>query len=85
MEDNSFLVNLPTATLFLDKDFNIINKIRPVVEREYDEYYLATCHYVVRNDEPQYYLGKDKIKSLLLMKKDDGYPHYVAKTWKYGV
>ena len=85
--NNDGFKNLPTETLMLDMDFRIIDDLRIRVERNYDEYYLATCHYVVANNEKQYYLSENKIKNLLLMKKDaePGYPHYVAKIKRYGV
>ena len=80
--------NLPTETIMLDKDFHILNKNRIAIEREYDEYYIATCHFAKNDEEKQYYTNKDQIKRLVLMKKDlenIGYPHFVAKTCQYGI
>jgi len=42
---------------------------------------------VYANGERQYYLQEDRIKELLLMKKDPepGYPHYIASIKRYGI
>ena len=86
MSDENFR-HLPTTTLTLDKDFRILSGTKRQIEKNYEEYYLAVCHFVLRDDERQYYLQKDKIQRLVLLKKDDeeGYPHYAAKIWHYGV
>ena len=77
---------LPTETVLLDKDFNILNKTRVEIEREHDQYYIATCHYVIDNGEKQYYLSKPQIKSLAFMARDEDpdYPHYVEQAFRYG-
>lgn len=78
--------NLPTETVYLDKNFNCLSDIRPKIEREHDLYYIATCHYLVKDGEKQYYVEPEQIKSLMTMVRDDDpdYPHYVKKATRYG-
>ena len=69
----------------MDKNFNRLSDIRPKIEREHDLYYIATCHYLVKDGEKQYYLEPEQIKSLMIMVRDDpDYPHYVKKATRYG-
>jgi len=77
---------LPTEVVMLDKDFKRLTGIRPQIERENDLYYIATCHYVIRDGEKQYYLEPHQIKSLLTMVRDDDpdYPHYTKQALRYG-
>lgn len=77
---------LPTETLCLDLDFNILKEPRIKIEREYDSYYLATCHYVENDGEKQYYLSTEQIPYLVTMQRDEDpdYPHYVKKALRYG-
>lgn len=77
---------LPTEVVFLDENFNQLKGTRNKIERENDCYYIATCHYVVRNGEKQYYLEPHQIRSLVKMARDDDpdYPHYVSKALRYG-
>lgn len=84
-QENNF-TKLPTEIVFLDKDFNRLTGIRPQIERENDLYYIATCHYVIRDGEKQYYLEPHQIKSLLTMVRDDDpdYPHYTKQALRYG-
>lgn len=78
---------LPTETVMLDKNLEFINKNKVEIEREYEEYYVATCHFVTSKAGKQYYLAKNQIKRLVLMKRDDDgqSPHYVAGIWSYGI
>ena len=78
---------LPTETIALDTNYMIIDKNKVEIERNYDEYYLATCHYLISKEGKQYYTEKDQIKRLILLKKDDDLdnPHYVAGIWSYGI
>ena len=78
--------NLPTETLNLDENFNILNGSKIRIEREHDKYYRATCHYVIRDGEKQYFMEPDKIKDLLTMvrEEDPDYPHRVQKALRYG-
>lgn len=78
--------NLPTETLNLDENFNILKGSKISIEREYDKYYRATCHYVVRDGVKQYYLEPHQIKDLLTMvrEEDPDYPHRVQKALRYG-
>ena len=84
-EDNDF-TKLPTAMLLLDKDFNHLTGTRPQIERENDIYYIATCHYVIRDGEKQYYLEPYQIQYLVTMVRDEDpdYPHYVKQSLHYG-
>ena len=84
MEDS--YKNLPTMTLNLDENFRIIPGTISKIEREHDKYYVATCHYVVKDVEKQYYLEPHQIKSLLTMVRDEDpdYPHRVQKALRYG-
>jgi hypothetical protein len=77
---------LPTAMLLLDKDFNHLTGTRPQIERENDIYYIATCHYVIRDGEKQYYLEPYQIQYLVTMVRDEDpdYPHYVKQSLHYG-
>lgn len=78
--------NLPTGTLFLDENFNILTSTRPRIEREHDLYYIATCHYVVDNGEKQYYLEPHQIQYLVTMVRDEDpdYPHCAKQVTLYG-
>lgn len=78
--------NLPTETLNLDENFNLLTGIIPKIERDHDKYYLATCHYVVKNGEKQYFMEPHQIKELLTMVRDEDpdYPHRVQKALHYG-
>lgn len=78
--------NLPTKTIYLDKNFYLLTDIRHKIEREHDTYYLATCHYVVKDGEDQYFLEPNQIQFLVEMVRNDepGYPHYVKKATRYG-
>lgn len=77
---------LPTETLNLDENFYILHGLKGKIEKEHDKYYIATCHYVIKNGEKQYYLGPNQIKDLLTMVRDDDpdYPHRVQKAMRYG-
>lgn len=77
---------LPTETVYLDKDFNRLTGIRPKIERENDTYYIATCHYEIRDGEKLYYLQPNQIQYLVEMARDEGpdCPHYVKKATRYG-
>lgn len=77
---------LPIESLFLDENFKIIKGIRSKIEREYDTYYSANCHYVEENGERQYYLQPEQIKDLLVMVReaDPDYPHRVKQAFRYG-
>ncbi|WP_407457176.1 hypothetical protein [Fibrobacter sp.] len=77
---------LPTETICLDENFNIINGPKRKIEREYEKYYRATCHYVIRDGVKQYYLEPSQIKDLLTMVKDEDpdHPHRVQKALRYG-
>lgn len=84
MEDS--YKKLPTATLNLDENFRVISGTIPKIEREHDKYYVATCHYITKNGERQYYMERDQIKTLLTMVRDEDpdYPHRVQKALHYG-
>lgn len=77
---------LPTETVYLDEDFNRLTGIRIRIEREHDKYYIATCHYEVRDGEKLYYLQPNQIQYLVEMVRDEDpdYPHYVKKATRYG-
>lgn len=77
---------LPTETIVLDENFELLNGSRLRIEREHDKYYRATCHYVVRDGVKQYYLEPHQIKDLLTMVRDEDpdYPHRVQKALRYG-
>lgn len=77
---------LPTVSLSLDKNFNIIKGLRSKIEREYDTYYSANCHYVEENGEKKYYLQPEQIRDLLVMvrENDMNYSHKVKKALRYG-
>lgn len=77
---------LPTASLNLDENFKIIKGLRAKIEREYDTYYSANCHYVEVNGERQYYLEPNQIKDLLVMVREDDpdYPYRVKQAFRYG-
>lgn len=84
-EQNNF-INLPTKTIYLDENFYLLTDTRRKIEREHDTYYIATCHYVVKDGEEQYFLEPNQIQYLVEMVRDDepGYPHYVKKATRYG-
>lgn len=83
--------NLPTDTITLDTDFNIITGTRAEIERKYDEYISATCHYQVVNnngkEEKAYDLEFQQIPCLVYLhrSKEKDYPHEVYKIIKYGM
>ena len=78
--------NLPTETIFLDENFNHLSRIKPVIEREHDLYYIATCHYIIKDGEKQYYLAPEQIQYLATMVRDEDpdYPHYIKQVRRYG-
>jgi hypothetical protein len=76
---------LPTESLCLDENFQIINRPKEVVERENDRYYRATCHYEERNGIRHYYMDINQIKILMVMIRNPGYPHCVEKVLRYGI
>jgi len=84
-EDSDF-TKLPTEVVMLDKDFNRLTGTRPQIERENDIYYIATCHYVVRDGGKQYYLEPHQIQYLVTMARDEDpdYPHYIKQALRYG-
>ena len=84
IEDN--YTNLPVETIFLNSEFKILTGTRVEIERENDAYYMATCHYVVRNGIKLYYLEPAQIQCLayLVRSVDASYPHYVKKATRYG-
>jgi len=86
IRENGDFTKLPTESLCLDKDFNLITGSKATIEREHDMYYRATCHYVIRDGEKQYYIQPDQIQYLLTMVRDadPSYPHRVAKALRYG-
>lgn len=77
---------LPVETIILDENFNFLSGSKIKIENEYDKYYRATCHYVIKNDEKQYYLEPNEIQYLLTMVREEepGYPHRVQKALRYG-
>lgn len=77
---------LPTETLNLDENFNILKGSKIRIEREHDKYYRATCHYVERDGTREYYMEPHQIKDLLTMvrEEDPDYPHRVQKALRYG-
>lgn len=85
--EHKHYTTLPTDTIFLDTDFNILNDTRINIERKYEKYYIATCHYINVDGEKQYYVQRDQIKDLVLLEKDtdQDYPHYVAERYHYGI
>ena len=83
--ENDF-TKLPTETLTLDENYNILNDSKIKIEKDYDTYLIANCHYLIENNEKQYYLEPNQIKDLLVMVKDNDveYPHKVKKAFRYG-
>lgn len=76
--------SLPSERIELDIDFNTIHALKREIEGKYSVYYSALCHYDEIDGKRQYLLDKDRIKELVLMKKDDYYGFCVAEVWKYG-
>lgn len=78
--------NFPTETVFLDANFNRLSGTKFKIERENDLYYIATCHYVVKDGEKLFYLEPHQIQYLVTMVRDDDpdYPHYVKQAMRYG-
>ena len=84
--NDTFFKKLPTEIIIFDLDFNRIQLPKNELEKAYDSYYLATCHYVDGKNERQYYTAKNQIKLLVQMNKDEDedYPHFVKNVWAYG-
>lgn len=76
-------VSLPTERIELDTDFNIIHGLKREIEGKYSVYYSALCHYNEVDGKRQYLIDKNRIKELVLMKKDD-YGFCVSEIWRYG-
>ena len=78
-------MKLPVATVFMDLDYNLVNKTKTYFDSNKIPYYIASVHYVERDGERQYFLEFDKIKRLVKVGYDyDGYD-LVSAIYHYGV
>lgn len=78
-------MKLPVATVFMDLDYNLVNKTKSYFNSNKLPHYIASVHYVERHGERQYYLEFDKIKRLVKVEYDyDGYD-FVSAIYHYGV
>lgn len=77
-------VSLPSERIELDIDFNVIHGSKRQLEGNYGTYYTAVCHYDETDGKKHYLLDADKIKELVLMKKDGDYGFCVSGVWRYG-
>lgn len=84
--NDTFFKKLPTEIVIFDLDFNRIQLTKQELDKTYDSYYLAICHYVDGKHERQYYTDKNQIKLLVQMNRDEDedYPHFVKNVWSYG-
>lgn len=85
-EGNRSITNLPSETILVDENGNIITgATRNQIEKTGKNYMIATAHYVVKDGTKQYYLASKDIKNLTLMvPQSDGYPYSVKQIWHYG-
>lgn len=82
--DDNF-TNLPTISVNLDSDFNIINKPRNYFLKYKIPYYSTTVHYRENNGSMEYCLEFDKIKKLLKVEFDSEGNDYISEIYNYGV
>lgn len=78
-------MKLPVATVFMDLNYNLVNKTRSYFDSNKIPHYIATVHYVERDGERQYYMEFDKIKKLVKVEYDYDRYDLVSAIYHYGV
>lgn len=82
---NENFTSLPTISVTLDLDFNILNQKRIHYLKNKIDYYDAIVHYKEVDGIKQYLLEPDKIKRLLKVEFDkEGYDR-VTEIYHYGI
>ena len=78
-------MKLPVATVFMDLEFNLVNRTKHYFDSNKIPHYIASAHYVERDGERQYFLEFDKIKRLVRVDFDIKGYDYVSAIYHYGV
>ncbi len=83
LDDN--FTSLPTVSVSLDLDFNILNRTRFYFTKNKIDYYSAIVHYKEVDGVKQYYLEPEKIKRLLKIEFDEEGYDKITEIYHYGV